>query len=335
MAIKRIVIWGSALLLTAGLFGLGADYLSGGQGLRAYTRALRGGPSPALRLAAPAADSLVIPQDRARLAEQFETVRLGLVAAAAGQNNRVGARTNHAAWPGLGLLAAGAGLIGAGLGIAIAVSWKRRRGPKPATEPVRELHRRRSAPAPQTAPDPAGTPTHLLNRANPILHALRGRPLMTVAPAASFAPRGDPLERRMQVIEGSVLQLLAAVEGMATHGPTTRPPTPPSTTQHDPPPSAEAPASTVDGRSLGRIRRAVLRLAHEGWSADRIASRLRLGPGDVNLILKSASRQVRRAALDQRGPGYVAALASEGSGWKTARGEVSILERAGAEIEAK
>lgn len=45
--------------------------------------------------------------------------------------------------------------------------------------------------------------------------------------------------------------------------------------------------STADGRDLTAIRRAVLRLADEGWRRERIAERLRLGHGDVGLILKS------------------------------------------------
>lgn len=52
-------------------------------------------------------------------------------------------------------------------------------------------------------------------------------------------------------------------------------------------------ASTVDGRDLVRIRRAVLLLAAEGWEGGRIAERLRLGEGDVALILKTAGAEQR------------------------------------------
>ena len=54
-------------------------------------------------------------------------------------------------------------------------------------------------------------------------------------------------------------------------------------------PPSGLPASTVDGRSLGRIRRAVLRMSEAGWDGERIARRLRLGSGDVQLILKSSA----------------------------------------------
>jgi len=47
--------------------------------------------------------------------------------------------------------------------------------------------------------------------------------------------------------------------------------------------------STLDGRSLSRVRSAVLRLSREGWDAGRIARKLRLGSSDVALILKSSS----------------------------------------------
>ncbi len=53
------------------------------------------------------------------------------------------------------------------------------------------------------------------------------------------------------------------------------------------------PARTVDGRSLARIRQAVLRLSAEGWKQERIAERLRLGAGDVALILRTAGSEPR------------------------------------------
>lgn len=52
-------------------------------------------------------------------------------------------------------------------------------------------------------------------------------------------------------------------------------------------------ASTADGRDLVRIRRAVLRLAAEGWDSGRIAGQLRLGEGDVSLIVKTAGAERR------------------------------------------
>jgi hypothetical protein len=58
-------------------------------------------------------------------------------------------------------------------------------------------------------------------------------------------------------------------------------------------------ASTVDGRDLGGIRRAVLRLAAEGWDGGRIAGRLRLGEGDVALILKTAGGEPRLQAAER------------------------------------
>ena len=45
--------------------------------------------------------------------------------------------------------------------------------------------------------------------------------------------------------------------------------------------------ATADGRALSDIRPAALRLAREGWPAETIAEKLRLGVGDVHLILKS------------------------------------------------
>jgi hypothetical protein len=56
-------------------------------------------------------------------------------------------------------------------------------------------------------------------------------------------------------------------------------------------------ASTVDGRDLVRIRRAVLRLAAEGWDGGRIADKLRLGEGDVALIMKTSGAETRREAV--------------------------------------
>jgi len=56
--------------------------------------------------------------------------------------------------------------------------------------------------------------------------------------------------------------------------------------------------STADGRDLTAIRRAVLRLAEEGWQRDRIAERLHLGHADVGLILRSG--RSRAAAGEQR-----------------------------------
>lgn len=52
-------------------------------------------------------------------------------------------------------------------------------------------------------------------------------------------------------------------------------------------------ASTADGRDLVRIRRAVLRLSAEGWDGGRIADQLRLGEGDVALIVKTAGAEQR------------------------------------------
>jgi hypothetical protein len=68
--------------------------------------------------------------------------------------------------------------------------------------------------------------------------------------------------------------------------------------RHDPASSIPS-ASTVDGRDLVRIRRAVLRLAAEGWDGGRIASRLRLGEGDVALILKTAGAEKRLQPVGQ------------------------------------
>jgi hypothetical protein len=45
--------------------------------------------------------------------------------------------------------------------------------------------------------------------------------------------------------------------------------------------------STSDGRELARIRKAVLRLTEEGWRPETISEKLRLGAGDINLILKT------------------------------------------------
>ena len=47
----------------------------------------------------------------------------------------------------------------------------------------------------------------------------------------------------------------------------------------------------ADGRDLVRIRRAVLRLAAEGWNGGRIASQLSLGEEDVALIVKTAGAE--------------------------------------------
>lgn len=66
--------------------------------------------------------------------------------------------------------------------------------------------------------------------------------------------------------------------------------------------SMPAPA-TADGRDLTAVRRAVLRLAEQGWGGERIADRLRLGRGDVGLILKSGGSPAKAGERMTAGAG--------------------------------
>lgn len=367
MSVKQMFRWGGALLLTAGLVGAGmssrsplaglisADGPAPGQSVGPHSPVPSSASSPR---ASVKADGFLFPEEDSRLAEQIETVRLGLEAGASGRTFKMAPPAATAYGTGLGLLAAGAGLIGCGLGFAGAVTWTRRRSngrkahpktPRARVEPVLEEPAEPApaaapSPSPATSPAPAAAP---MPPASPApepapAHAAHSAPPSETGTAPGTLPINAPLTRavedRLQLLEDSLLQILQTVEGMAAQGlatpaehkqaaapqvfgpppaatprglsratkallessvrlePAARPDSPLRQERPTPPEAPTrtlsvepSPASTVDGRSLGRVRQAVLRLAEAGWDSERIARRLRLGSGDVTLILKSAA----------------------------------------------
>lgn len=299
--------------------------------------------TPSDDAALPAPDGLLLPDEEARLAEQIETVRAGMPSAV--PRDPAAAAGSSLPLEALGLLAAGAALIGCGIGLVLA-SWTRRRAsaraPAPAARvpsPVPEAARARKPrlPAlrlPRATASPKGLTSLWTGRSPDAASSA------TAAPGSSAprpAPGRDPMEGRLDLLESSMLQLLQTVERLAARGPDpVLPPLPSRSAPEEDEPAVPAgltrvvhaltygrpapdpaparnpskmpsefiarspdPASTVDGRNLGRIRRAVLRLAEAGWDGERIARRLRLGTGDVQLILKSAGR-VREDSAAQK-----------------------------------
>ncbi len=263
-----------------------------------------------------------LPETDARLLEQIETARLGLVAAQAASARSGGAqsasdrsirpaskRTPPATTPAApsGPVPQSAGWI-AGACVLGAALWRMRRARFRGPFALPRLRKHAFA-----ASVPSMPPAHV------------------PSPAPGVPPRTpEPvLESRIRALEGSILDLLRMVETVAARieepvedgaravptpprGPaldpdlvlpasgTTveRPALPASGRTADlPAQAAEIPdAPAADGRSLGRIRTAVLRLAAEGWARERIAAALRVPPGDVALVLKTNGRQAGAGA---------------------------------------
>ena len=246
-----------------------------------------------------------MPDPQQRILEQIETARMGLLAA---QSARPPASSRHGPpfspqWLGISLF--GTLLLGAWL-------WSRRRMQQKAGK---------SSPGAIRATRPAA-------------HSSAGP--ATPAEAPVLPPRAGPevaaLECRMRMLEDSLLQVVRAVEAAAARpsyssaasAPPSEPAIParateatgPSTREPElssirPDPNDRGPGAdrdlslpaptTNDGRELPRIRRAVLRLAAEGWTEEKIAHKLRLGSGDVNLILKTGEPRLKAGRTELAG----------------------------------
>jgi hypothetical protein len=115
---------------------------------------------------------------------------------------------------------------------------------------------------------------------------------VTSGPAAAPARPAPSVVRAVRALRAARDQAPATPEPWDLSPTAPAPRSPAVTVRHEPVPSIPS-ASTADGRDLVRIRRAVLRLAAEGWDGGRIAGQLRLGEGDVALIVKTAGTEQR------------------------------------------
>ena len=120
------------------------------------------------------------------------------------------------------------------------------------------------------------------------------RPLTPAAagPAAAPARPAPSVVRAVRALRAARDQVPAVPEPWDLSPAASAPRGPATPVRREPAPSAPS-ASTADGRDLVRIRRAALRLAAEGWDGGRIADQLRLGEGDVALIVKTAGAEQR------------------------------------------
>jgi hypothetical protein len=111
-------------------------------------------------------------------------------------------------------------------------------------------------------------------------------------PVAAPARQAPSVVRAVRALRAARDQAPAAPEPWDLSPAAPAPQRPAVTARQERVPSVPS-ASTADGRDLVRIRRAVLRLAAEGWDTGRIADQLRLGEGDVALIVKTAGAEQR------------------------------------------
>jgi hypothetical protein len=111
-------------------------------------------------------------------------------------------------------------------------------------------------------------------------------------PAAAPAHPAPSVARAVRALRAARDQAPAVPEPWDLSPAAPAPQGPAVAIRHERAPSIPS-ASTADGRDLVRIRRAVLRLAAEGWDGGRIAGQLRLGEGDVALIVKTAGAEQR------------------------------------------
>jgi hypothetical protein len=122
--------------------------------------------------------------------------------------------------------------------------------------------------------------------------ALRSVAPVASGPVAAPARPAASVVRAVRALRAARDQTPAAPEPWDL-SPAAPPPRDPAVTVRQEPAPSIPSASTADGRDLVRIRRAVLRLAAEGWDGGRIAEQLRLGEGDVALIVKTAGVERR------------------------------------------
>ena len=128
--------------------------------------------------------------------------------------------------------------------------------------------------------------------ASPPVAAVRSSPPAASRPAAAARPASS-VARAVRALRAARDQEPAVREPWDL-SPATRVPRVPAVTVREEPalPTLPTPSpSTADARDLVRIRRAVLRLAAEGWNDGRIASQLRLGEGDVARIVRTADAE--------------------------------------------
>jgi hypothetical protein len=281
-----------------------------GKAARAAAAPVRTSPAPPASPAA-AADDPLKPDPQVRLLQQIETARQGLLTAQKGLSETVRPapppKDPEASWK-LVATAAAVAFLGGSL---LALFWARRRlvreapraqrAEKPVAVPAAPRTAPRAAPRATPASRPPADPMELRLRAleGSVLQILQVVEEVSKTPPAPAMPPMMPAAAPMMP-PAAVPVARAAFPSAA--GPAPEPIEPAPWLASPPRTAAEAErerpswdrdislpeSSTVDGRSLNRVRRAVLRLSDEGWDRERIARRLRLGAGDVALILKSA-----------------------------------------------